>query len=112
RGNERAHRTAAVAVDLDPVRLELCERADVREPARAAAGEDDPQGAPDEPSSEPAGSGVAWLGRREAVVGARLDAVEEGAEGVARGRAEEDKIGLRARGGRPGAVGRARRAPH
>ena len=77
----------------------------MREPAGAAAGEDDPQGAPDEPTREPPGSGVARLGRREAVVGARLDTVEEGAEGVARGRAEEDEIGLRRRGRRRRAVG-------
>ena len=50
RGDERAHAAAADAVDLDPRRRELVEHADVRECARAAAGEHDAHRAPGDPA--------------------------------------------------------------
>ena len=64
------------------------------EAARAAAGEDDPERTPDESARESPGARVARLGRREPVVGAWLDGVEQRAERSARRRAEDDEVGV------------------
>ena len=104
RRDERAHRAAAVAVDLDSVGLELGQGADVRETARASAREHDAERASDDAAHEPARSRVARLGRGEPVVGPRRDRVQEGSQGVAGGRAEDHEVGIRAGRGRNRAV--------
>ena len=77
----------------------------MREAARAAAGEDDPERTPDQSPRESRRARVARLGRREPVVGAWLDGVEQRAERSARRRPEDDEVGVGGSLGRRRAVG-------
>ena len=106
--DERAHRAAAVAVDLDPVALELLERPDVGEASCSAAGEHDAERAPDEASSETADAGIGRLGGRESMEGARLDRVEQSADDAGLGRPQHHEVGVRR--GRPSRTRSSRRA--